>query len=173
MALAFCFLWVRKAKDRQIEDKLQLLRRDAAKHRRQAEQAQLLRFQMSNSRTWTSLLDSFLRCHEKHSTFTMMQLRALDQHDRVPWLHFHEVHNRFTVTSPKHHRFFMILYDSFIFWFAHWLQAWKTPRLWVWRKISRSAKLTPLKCVRLGSVPCAQKSAAKRPILKPCERHRV
>lgn len=72
-----------------MKDKLQLLRDDAVKHRRQAEQAQLLRFQMSMSpmgteRIWTSILDSFLHCHEKHNTFTMMQLRALDQHDTAP-----------------------------------------------------------------------------------------
>eukprot|EP00435_Cladocopium_sp_Y103_P039215 s301_g10.t1 len=79
--------WPKARQDWQMKDKLQLLRDDAVKHRRQAEQAQLLRFQMKLSpisateTIWTSILDSFLHCHEKHNTFTMMQLRALDQHD--------------------------------------------------------------------------------------------
>ena len=30
---------------------------------------------------WTSLLESFLRSHEKHGVFTMMRLRALDHTD--------------------------------------------------------------------------------------------
>lgn len=92
-----------------------------------------------------------------------MQLRALDQHDRVPCrTSFRFMHYRFTVLLPQN------IIDS-LWFFLYFLgrpgiASLKDPRLWVWRKISRSAKLTPLKCVRLGSVPCAQKSAAKRPI---------
>ena len=68
-------------------DKIQRLRLDAAMHRKHTEKAQLLQLQMGESRIWTSLLASFLHCHEKHATFTMMQLKALDQHDAAPLLH--------------------------------------------------------------------------------------
>ena len=89
--LAMPLQFLRKSKvrkDRQTKEKLQLLRRDAAQKRKQAEQAQSLRlhtwgWSLGESQFWSSLLDSFLHAHEKHNAFTMMQLRALDQHDRV------------------------------------------------------------------------------------------
>lgn len=69
---------------KQMNDKLQLLRDQAAEHRSIAQAMKALRmqevdFDLSNQVVWTSILESFLRSHEKHDTFTMLNMKALDQ----------------------------------------------------------------------------------------------
>ncbi|CAK9029354.1 unnamed protein product, partial [Durusdinium trenchii] len=69
---------------RQIKAKLQLLSDQASEHQEIAKVVKSLRmqpltFELSDEVVWTSILESFLHTHEKHDTFTMLHLKALDQ----------------------------------------------------------------------------------------------
>ncbi|CAJ1367952.1 unnamed protein product, partial [Effrenium voratum] len=74
-----------------VDEKLEEVRRQAQDHRHLTNQAQLLRMHMtgdsllsfdtSSQVLWSSLLDAFLRAHEKHSFFTMLRGQALDATD--------------------------------------------------------------------------------------------
>eukprot|EP00913_Durusdinium_trenchii_P030751 g28801.t1 len=71
----------------QIKSKLQLLRDQASEHREIAHVVKSLRMQpfqpltldLNDQVVWTSVLESFLRNHEKHDAFIMLNLKALDQ----------------------------------------------------------------------------------------------
>eukprot|EP00439_Symbiodinium_sp_Y106_P045371 s4758_g5.t1 len=73
--------------EKQLSAKIELLRQQSAEHRSRTSEAKSLRMQMTRPISagsevlWTSLLESFLRSHEKHGVFTMMRLRALDHTD--------------------------------------------------------------------------------------------
>ncbi|CAK9001676.1 unnamed protein product [Durusdinium trenchii] len=75
------------AAQKQIKSKLQLLRDQASEHREIAHVVKSLRMQpfqpltldLNDQVVWTSVLESFLRNHEKHDAFIMLNLKALDQ----------------------------------------------------------------------------------------------
>ncbi|CAE7378765.1 NEK5 [Symbiodinium natans] len=79
------------AGQRQISEKLQLLRDQSAQRRALGERARSLRLWLPDSGPvtldassqvlWNSLLEGFLATHEKHNTFTMLRLQVLDDTD--------------------------------------------------------------------------------------------
>ncbi|CAK9010827.1 unnamed protein product [Durusdinium trenchii] len=71
-----------------VKEKLQYLSDQASEHREVAEVVQSLHMQHVKSpvplledQARTSILESFLHTHEKHNTFSMLHLKALDQTD--------------------------------------------------------------------------------------------
>ncbi|CAK9105872.1 unnamed protein product [Durusdinium trenchii] len=74
---------------KQLGEKIEFLRVQTQTHRSRATSAKSLRVQMLRpvkggaEALWISLLESFLRSHEKHNMFTMMHLKSLDETDRA------------------------------------------------------------------------------------------
>ncbi|CAE7600105.1 NEK5 [Symbiodinium sp. CCMP2592] len=76
---------------KQAMEKLQVLQEHSAQQRVLGEQAKRLRLHMpqpalmdgSTQILWNSLLESFLRAHEKHAAFTMLRMQALDRSDEA------------------------------------------------------------------------------------------
>ena len=65
----------------QVASKLQALRSGVARHRDRAKTMQSLHVQMGFKSVSTPLVESFLHVHEKHSTYSRLEMRALELMD--------------------------------------------------------------------------------------------
>ncbi|CAE7346952.1 NEK5 [Symbiodinium natans] len=69
------------AREPPMADKLQWLREDTAQQRKLAGQAEALQFKLGSSTLPAPLVEALIRCHEKHSTYTMLHSKAMRQMD--------------------------------------------------------------------------------------------